>query len=458
MFRVSSSEVQPRVPRSVALVLIALILASAMCVAAVFQVLSEHRLLGAWVERAQPVPISDVVDLREEIRTRIIIRSAASVIVLICTCATLWIQQRQLAVRRTLFQIRLMANNILANLDTGIITTDKQATIRSINSAAIHLLGIDFDCVGQPISHISSPEIPLDSMCRQIAAHEPKVADREFSLKRESRVRRVVTNVIVLKDTEGKSQGCLIHLRDVTERMMMLERVWRMEQFASLSTLAAGLHHEIKNPITALSIHVQLLDEKLTGTGADAQTSELLSIIKSEIRRLSILLDTFRNFANLERLNLKSVDLRTIVESVGRFIRPQASRQAVDLHLSYPDSKLPNVEVDPDKIEQALLNLVLNALEAMPSGGKLSLEVDLEGATIRIRVRDTGPGIHPDVQSHVFRPYFSTKGNGTGIGLTLAEKLVRQHGGDLDFRTSGNGTCFEMRFVVEAQARDLILT
>jgi two-component system, NtrC family, sensor histidine kinase HydH len=448
MFRVKSYESPTRFPFTVIIVVTTLVVALALGVTAVVQVLEEYRVLGDWLTRGVPAPLDDVRTLRRDIGTRIIVRSIASAVLLLCTLSTLWLQQRQLAVRRTLHEVRLLAHNILASLNQGVVTTDLAANVTSINSAAIELLGVDFDCVGQPIARISSADLPLDALSRRVTDRKPAVSDQELTLNRGLRVRRLVTSALDLKDLRGEIIGCVIHLRDVTERMLLKEQMWRMEQFASLNSLAAGLHHEIKNPITALSIHVQLLEERLGRAPVDAATSDMIGILKAEVRRLTITLESFRNFASLQRLDLKRVDVTDVLEEVVRLIRPQAVQQEVQLELAPSPTPLPRLPLDFGKFEQAVLNLVLNALEAMPNGGELSLCAAVEDGELRVVVRDSGPGIPPDIQDHIFHPYFSTKDRGTGIGLTIAEKVVRQHNGHLDFRTSHAGTSFSITLPV----------
>ncbi len=453
MFTVGSSDVQRRIPITSALVLTALLAAYALSVAAVYQVFDEYRTLGAWLAGPGPVPTDEIRALRQDIGGRIIARSIASAVLLLCTLSTLWLQQRQLAIRRALDHVKLLAHNILGSLDAGVITTNQQGIITSINSAANDLLGIDFECVGQPIACISSGEVPLETMSAWVTAKREAVNDRELTLDRSGRVRRLVASALELKDRQGDTLGCVIHLRDVTERMLIKEQMWRMEQFASLSTLASGLHHEIKNPIAALSIHVQLLEEQLCAAGAAESVAGVIGILKSEIRRLNSTLDSFRNFANLQRLNLKPVDAQGVLEDLVRLIDPQATRQGVRLELLRPDTPLPHVVLDSEKIQQALLNLILNALEAMPKGGELTLSATVENEALHMVVRDTGPGIPREIQDHIFHPYFSTKDHGTGIGLSLAEKLIRQHRGHLDFRTGPGGTSFRITLPLKSPLR-----
>jgi PAS domain S-box-containing protein len=370
----------------------------------------------------------------------------------LCTLLTFGLQQRQLAIRRTLDEVKLLAHDILASLDQGVITTDRQAVITSINPAATELLGVDAsECIGRPVARISSPEVPLEELSCGVIERKLAVSDRDLTLDRGGRVRRLVVSALDLKDVRGATIGCVIHLRDVTERLLMREQMWRMEQFASLNTLASGLLHEIKNPITALSIHVQLLDERLRRAASDGPIDELIGVLKTEVRRLNITLESFRNFASLQRLQLKQVDVQEVLEDVVRLIQPQAIQHGVRLELLRAEGALPRVALDSEKIEQAVLNLVLNALEAMPQGGELTLRAAVVEGKLRVVVRDTGPGIPPEIQDHIFRPYFSTKDRGTGIGLTLVEKLVRQHRGHIDFRTGPGGTSFAITLPLDPQ-------
>jgi two-component system, NtrC family, sensor histidine kinase HydH len=442
MFSILSTEEHRRIPITAAIVLGTLLLAFFLSVTAVIQVLAEYRLLEDWLTRPAPVPLDEIRALRQDIGARIIVRSVASVVLVLCTLATLWLQQRQLTVRRTLHQVKLLAYNILSSLNQGVITTDQLSIITSINSAAIDVIGVNAHCVGQPLASISCPEVPLEELCSSVTEHKSAVAERDLTLDRGGSIRRLVASALELKDMRGATIGSVIHLRDVTERMLMREQMWRMEQFASLNTLSSGLHHEIKNPITALSIHIQLLEERLRGMAADHAIAELIEIVKTEVRRLNVTLSSFRDFASLQRLDLRPIDMQEILESLRRLIGPQAAQQDVNLEVLPAKSRLPRVKADREKIEQAILNLMLNALEAMPRGGNLRLQAEAGERELRVVVRDSGSGIPKEIQDLVLRPYFSTKEHGTGLGLALTEKLVNQHLGQLDFRTSTAGTSF----------------
>lgn len=452
MIRIKAAEAQARVPRTAAIVFAMLLLAFVLSVAAVFQVFAEYQLLGEWERRPGSISPAAISALHRDIGVRIIVRSTASAVLLLCTLAMLWLQQRQLSVLRMLHQVKLLALDILASMDQGVITTDLQNLVTGINTTAIRILGVDSDCVGMPLSSLSTGAVPLVALARRVAEKHAAVWDQDFALDRGGRVRRIRADAHVLKDAAEKALGCIILLRDVSDRVLMEERVRWMERFLSLGTLASGLHHEIKNPLTALSIHVQLLDKRLSDPASKKPVDELMGVLKSEMRRLNGVLDSFRDFASLQRLSVEPADVLEILKETVGLIGPQAVQQHVEVTLRPPDTSLPCVPLDNDKFKQAVLNLVINALEAMPDGGRLSLGASARGGELMVEVSDTGPGIPPEIQHDLFKPYFSTKARGTGMGLALSEKVISQHGGRIAFRTGSFGTTFSITIPLEAAA------
>jgi two-component system, NtrC family, sensor histidine kinase HydH len=449
MFRAMASEIRSRTPLTAAILMIALALAFLLSAAAVYQVFDEYRLLGSWVDRRAAVSVSEIADLRQEIGTRIIIRSTATAVLVLCSVATLWLQQRQFAIQRTLHQVRLLSGDILASMDQGVITIDLRNTITSINSAAIWILGVESECIGQPLARIAAQGLPLVEMAAHVAERNEAIWDQDFALEHGGRVRRVRSHAHVLKDADGGAAGCLFLLRDVSDRVLIEERIRRMERFLSLGTLASGLHHEIKNPLTALSIHVQLLEKRLREPDPKKPLDELIGVVKTEVLRLNGVLESFRDFASLRRLVVRPANVHEVLEEIMHLVGPQAEQQHVQSTLKEPAANFPSVPLDAEKFKQAVLNLVINALEAMPTGGNLVLGASARNGELLVEIADTGPGIAPEIQKDLFKPYFSTKDRGTGMGLALTEKLIGQHGGRIDLKTSPLGTTFAIAIPLE---------
>ncbi|MGE3806259.1 MAG: PAS domain-containing sensor histidine kinase, partial [Gemmataceae bacterium] len=177
-------------------------------------------------------------------------------------------------------------------------------------------------------------------------------------------------------------------------------------------------------------------------------TSEFLGVLKTEISRLNGVLERFGSFASLERLEIQSTDVVGVIESAVRLIRPQAAEQGVDVQIVKPMGLLLTL-IDPERFKEALLNLLINALEAMPGGGHLTVTIKQEGQGFQTIITDTGSGIPPEIQRRFFQPFFSTKPKGTGMGLALSEKLIGQHGGHISYRTGPEGTTFEISMPLE---------
>jgi signal transduction histidine kinase len=302
------------------------------------------------------------------------------------------------------------------------------------------------------LESVSSGGVPLVALAGRVAERGTVVWDQDFAVDRAGRVRRIRADAHVLKDPTEKALGCVMLLRDVSERVLMEERVRRMERFLSLGTLASGLHHEIKNPLTALSIHVQLLEKRLRDPLSRRPVNDVIGVLKSEVLRLTGVLESFRDFASLQRLTLRQADASDVVAEVVRLIGPQAEQQHVEVTVRLAEPAPPRVTLDVEKFKQALLNLVVNALEVMPDGGGLALATSAGDGELLVEVSDTGPGIPEEIRGEVFKPYFTTKSRGTGMGLALTEKLVGQHGGRIEFRTGPRGTTFRIAVPLEPPA------
>lgn len=446
MFRVKESEEVQGFSIAERIVQATLFFALLANFASTYAIHLQHRSLSALSKGPDAVPTNVLEGLQQDIQLQFTTSVVLSAILTCCAASMWWLRRRYLSNQRSLRQIKMLAHDILASMDRGVVTTNRQGLVTSINSTAIRLLEVDFECVGRPIASVSTPTIPLVDVYRDVVEGQMTVLDRDFTVDRSGRVFRLRIDGHVLKDAEERASGCVVHLRDVTERMLLEERMRRMERFLSLATLASGLHHEIKNPLTALSIHIQLLEEQLADRPS---TNQLVDVLKTEVARLNGVLDSFRSFAHLQRLSFQTTDVFGVLEGAVRLMRPQAAQQRVQITLLYPEGELPRVPLDVEKFEQAVLNLVINALEAMPKGGTLTISAAVVDGEFRVSVKDSGPGIPPHVQRNLFLPYFSTKATGSGMGLALSEKVISQHGGRIDFRTGAEGTTFDVTVPLE---------
>ena len=230
-------------------------------------------------------------------------------------------------------------------------------------------------------------------------------------------------------------------------RVVRLQRRARSaERLAELVTLTGGLAHEIKNPLSTVGLNLQLAEEDLDPADPNQQrVIRRLHTVQREAHRLKEILDDFLRFAGKMEIDRRPTDVNALLEEIADFFSPQASLQKVQLRVRKPDHPLV-VPLDPRLIQQALLNLMINAVQAMPGGGELMLSASAADTFARIDVIDTGPGIPADVLPHIFQAYYSTKKSGTGLGLAISQRIAAEHGGTLTAITEpGKGTDFTLQ-------------
>ncbi len=429
-------------------VLVAVVLAVAMTVWLVFEVRKEQQAIAELLRDESGTVNTQVSALPAEMRIQLVFSILVLAVLVVAAIALLRVFLAYLASQESLHEVETLSWNIFASMDRAVVTTDCHGLITSMNPAAYTLLHIGSECVGRPLTDISTNEVSLDRLSHRVLQSNNPVRDCEYSVVRGPRKHRLRIDCHLLVDTDKRVFGTVLYVRDITDRILVGERIRRMERFLGLGSLAAGLQHEIKNPLSALSLHVQLLEEHLQGE-SDTEVTEDLGVLKTEMRRISGVLEGFQDFATLDTLNRSVVGIVQIVRRTVRLVRPQAEGQHVQITLATPTDELPPVSVDVAKLEQVLLNIILNALEEMPTGGQLKVRLGHDEDTAWIEIMDTGPGIPERVQPRIFDPYFTTKSEGSGMGLAVCEKIIQQHSGQIDFDTGPNGTTFRLSLPAE---------
>jgi PAS domain S-box-containing protein len=233
-------------------------------------------------------------------------------------------------------------------------------------------------------------------------------------------------------------------IRDVSERDRLQSQLIESERLASIGATAAKIGHELANPINGMSLTIQLLEQRLSRqmSPPDDQTNATVKRLKDEIVRLNELTRQFREFVRKEKYDFQPMELRKLIDDVIKLQEPHFVERNIQLEaVMAPD--LPAVKVDGDKIKQVFLNLLKNAAEAMPNGGKITIEARATQQAIILEITDTGVGIPLDVDA--FEPFVTTKKEGTGIGLVIVRQIVTAHGGAISYRSQpGRGTTFHI--------------
>jgi signal transduction histidine kinase len=222
-------------------------------------------------------------------------------------------------------------------------------------------------------------------------------------------------------------------------------------QNAEISQLAGGLAHEIRNPLSTLSLNLDLLAEDFQNpeNPRDRRIQQRVERLKREVQRLHDVLEDFLRFARVQELKLTPTDLNALIEELCDFYEPQASTQGIVVRTSFA-ADLPRLPLDADLFKQAVLNLMLNAEHAMAEGGELIMTTRRDGREIALDIIDTGAGMTDDVRSRIFDPFYSTRPGGSGLGLPTTRKIVEAHGGTIEVQSvSGKGSRFSIRLPVE---------
>ena len=230
---------------------------------------------------------------------------------------------------------------------------------------------------------------------------------------------------------------------DSEEKLLQRERGIQAERLAAMQTMSAGLAHEVRNPLNAARLQLELLDRRIRRQlGADAKLTEPTELANQELERLTNLLNDFLSFARPPELHIHEHDVIAIGRQVIELEKPLAEQRGVDL--AFSDAQPLVAQVDSGKIHQIIQNLVRNALEATRTGGHVNVAISNGNHEVHIRVTDDGPGIPADVLPRIYEPFFSTKEGGTGMGMAIVHSLVTMHGGKIEIDTSPQGTKFDV--------------
>lgn len=346
---------------------------------------------------------------------------------------------------------------ILDNVDAGVLATDLQGRLAMVNATAARVLGIKAGS-GAPVSFrdVFPPGDSIRDLLERALFKQETV--REYTLRYQLPVgpgacekgtagpaatqellpdgeRDLILGTNLLTDQRGNLIGVVLTFKDVTETKRLAERVKRQERLAALGKFVAGVAHEIRNPLTTISGYIQMWERYGQPTPA------ALSTVAQEVTRLNGIVNKLLFFARPAELKFGFYNLNELVERVLQFVSEgYAAKVKVQTELA-PD--LPPVRVDPEQIQQVLMNIVYNAYQAMPEGGTLTVRTGLTPDTrfAVVAVTDTGCGIPPENLSRIFDPFFTTKAKGSGLGLALAHEIVTAHGGYIEVESKvGEGT------------------
>ncbi|MEW6549866.1 MAG: ATP-binding protein [Spirochaetota bacterium] len=292
------------------------------------------------------------------------------------------------------------------------------------------------------------PDEELKDFFYKALLAEETILGKEFALQGSGGTKIVAISLTALLGEAGIS-GTIVHIEDITDKRKKETQLRRAESLAALTTLAAGVAHEINNPLGSISIRIQLLEKMIRGESSDSPGMiKHLGVVKEEIERLKQIVVDFLFAVRPMDIQLLKDDPRSAVEEIAELVQPEAERKGITLR-HYAGKDIPRILMDKRHLKQALLNLVQNAMAAMPEGGTLGISTEYAQDEVRIAVSDTGTGIPEELLTKIFEPYFTTKKNGTGLGLTITFKIIKEHSGDISLESKeGRGSTFTIHLPV----------
>ncbi len=350
-----------------------------------------------------------------------------------------------------------LLDSVLDSLGTGVLVCDPYHILVQNNKAAARILPFEYHDVQDRPVWACIRDRDIAEFVQETVENEETVTAREFQIEELSGSRFLSSSIMPLVRSK-RVRGTIITIEDITKKKGEEMRHRRLESLASLTNLAATVAHEIKNPLGSISIYVQLLRKAAIAKGIENEDPALkyLGIIDEEIDRLNRIVVDFLFAVRPIRVEPLPMDANALVESLVDFFREECDRAGIDIGREL-DSDLPQIWGDERLLRQMFINLIKNAMAALPEGGEIALKTRRDDDFITISVSDNGMGIPEEVLPKIFEPYFTTKIDGTGLGLTMAYKVVKEHGGDIRVQSEiGAGTTFSVKLPVMRRAQRMI--
>ncbi len=351
--------------------------------------------------------------------------------------------------------------SIIQNMNSGLIAADLEGDITFVNQTAGNMLGFNREeLLQKKIDDLFSNDDESQKCLRLLLLPGKRIDDKEVKFKKKDSTNILVgLNVSSIHDENNNFDGIVMLFRDLTEIRELKLQVERMERLALLGELSAGIAHEIRNPLAGIKASAQILQD---GVDNDKLQNQIIDRIVREVDKANRLLKEFFKFAKPTRPNLKFHDIELIIEGVHLLLKSNFQNKNIEFVTEY-ETGLPKIFVDDTQIEQVIINLFLNGIDAMLEGGKLKIKVFKKELSVLendpgslghpngkldfviLQIIDSGRGIEKKNLEKIFNPFYTTKADGLGLGLSICSRLTQENGGKIDVHTEmGNGTTFSL--------------
>jgi len=334
-----------------------------------------------------------------------------------------------------------IAERIVASLTEGVAVFDAGRRVQVVNPAFVGLLGLQVEKDASPEDFLDTGGDLFQAIRQALAGEAVHDCDIHYRTP-DGQTRWLRLNSMLLRDAAERVQGTMLTLKEISELKRAEREIWQVEKMSALGRLAASVAHEVGNPLGAIDIQLQLLQEDIAAVDGELaeNAGRRLNIARAEMRRLDSIVQDFLRFSRPPALHLKQVSPNDLLRHIFALVEPEAREHGIHLTLDL-DESLPSVEADENQLSQALLNVLINAFQAVGDQPQIVLQSRRANEEAVLEISDNGHGILAADLERIFEFYYTTKDEGTGLGLSIAQRIVHQHGGTLTIESEpGQGT------------------
>ncbi len=340
-------------------------------------------------------------------------------------------------------QLQQYSEKILATMNDGLLTIDMRGIIITANSAAHDILDIPANKIVKNylVFDLIENAIPLATYIQDILNNPLNLKQQEIHLKKGEETQVLLASSSILQSDNKIPKQIIFNITDITDLKNLEEKIHRNKRLADLGVLAAGMSHEIRNPLSAIKTFVALLPKKIEKPGF---LEKFQRTVPREINRLNNLVEDLLELSRKQKPNFAETDMGYLLKQCIELMEIDLSTKGIKCHYNIP-KVLPKISADGDQLQKVFINLIQNSAQAMPDGGVITIDVSSEDIMLTLNFQDTGLGMTPDVSEKLFNPFYTTKIKGTGLGLAISHKIISDHNGQIEVKSSeGAGSCFSI--------------
>lgn len=383
--------------------------------------------------------LEDIRKVESRMLRRLIIISLILAAISIIVLSMIFTNQNLKSISDEYQRFKTFASSVLENMTEAVIVFNKNGIISFINSSAEKLFKVkSSDYLNRKLSELNNSI--EETFLKKLSAHDSKSFELDISLNNENKT--LFCSLSELEENQNESKFIAV-IRDITDIKLLEEEARRNEKLSAMGELASGVAHEIRNPINAIGMIAQRLNKEFTPTENQDEYKKITELLRNEVNRINKIITQFLNYAKPLELKISQINCSGFFEEIYQLFIPQTNQKNIKFIKQGVDNLI--VKFDADLIKQSLMNIIQNAFDAVNEKGEVLLKYYLSGNQFIIEISDNGIGIPPELQKKIFDLYFTTKKDGNGLGLSIAQKIINQHNGTISISSKINhGTTFKI--------------